>query len=124
MGQFKTWQIVTLVVAGAAVAAAAWYTLGRGEERIELVSSITMVDVTTGDLFEFSVTGRRGVMVPAEHPDSGKVVLLPVHKDEQGRWVVGDRERQILGSLEEQARAVDSVTGVVTVSSDRVRRVR
>lgn len=124
MGEVKRWQVAVLVVAGLILAGSIYFSIGRGEGSVRLASTIIMVDVTTGDLFEYSISGRRAVMVPERHPDTGKIVLIPVDRDENGRWVIGPRERNALGAIEGEPTAVDRQTGEVSVSGDRPRRVR
>lgn len=127
MGQIKAWQGIVVGLALLMLAGSLYFTFGRGEGEVKLANSVTMVDVTTGDLFEYSVSGRRGVMVPEKHPDSGKLVLFPVEREESpppGRWVIGSRARGVLGDSEEEPTAVNRQTGEVTVSGNRLRRIR
>jgi hypothetical protein len=122
--KIKRWQVAVLIGGGLAVIASGWYWLARTGSSVKLASSIVMVDVTSGELFEYSVGGRRAVMVPGRHPDSGALVLLPVYRNEAGQWLVGERDRGALEQMEGPATAIDPGTGAVNVRSGRVRRVR
>jgi hypothetical protein len=123
MGDVKPWQIVVLVVATVALGASLFFTFGRSGPRVQLASTMIMADVTTGELFEFSISGRRGMTVPGLNPDSGRFLLLPVERNDSGGWVINERARGLLSDLEAEPAAVDRKTGEVQVSG-RPRRVR
>lgn len=119
MQNIKPWQIVLFVAAIAAVGVGVFMmTRGRG---LDLSNAIVMVDVETGELFSFSIDGRRGVGVPNFNPDSGKLSLLPVVRDDSGVWHLGERSKSILPDLDVEATAVvNAETGEVnTVGNPR-----
>jgi hypothetical protein len=119
MQQVKPWQIVLFVLAVAAIAFATWRLL-RGDD-LNLADSIVMVDVETGELFSFSIEGKRGVGIPNFNPESGKLSLLPVVRDDRGDWRLTERARPILEDLDVHPTAiVDASSGEVkTVGSPR-----
>jgi len=110
--QQKPWQIVLFVVALGAIVFALYRSLSH--DKLDLPNSIVMVDVQTGELFRFSTSGKRGVGVPNFNPDTNKVSLLPVLKDEGGKWFLTDRAQPILADLKVPHTAVvDLKTGEV-----------
>ncbi|MCW5777439.1 MAG: hypothetical protein KIS87_13465 [Phycisphaeraceae bacterium] len=116
-------QIVLFATAAASVACAV-IAVSHGD-RLELRTSVFMVDVSTGELFRFPITGSRGVGVPNFNPETNALSLLPVRRDEGGQWRVVTRALSFLDDLEVEACAVqDRSTGLVRVRSDRARTVR
>jgi hypothetical protein len=125
MGSAKPWQIVVLVAAVVAVAASVYFTFGTSGDRPQLISEITMVDVASGDLFVFSLGGKKGVSVPETNPDTGKRTLMPVLKSEDGSWSVGPRDLSLLKMFEKEPKlCVNASTGKVTPSGTAPRKVR
>ena len=123
MQQLKPWQIVLFVLAIAALSFGIFKSCSG--QNLDLANSIVMVDVETGELFSFDIGGKRGVGVPNFNPDSGKLSLLPVTKDETGTWRLTDRAKPIVKDLEVKASAiVDIDTGEVTTvgSPKKVRK--
>ncbi|MCC7390074.1 MAG: hypothetical protein IT431_15045 [Phycisphaerales bacterium] len=106
MQKVKPWQIVLFVLAVGALGFGLYRSFFR--QKLDLSDSIVMVDVETGELYRFSIAGRRGVGVPNYNPDSGKLTLLPVTQDEQGVWKITERALRLLGDLEVDAKAVVS----------------
>ena len=125
MGKVKPWQVVLLVLALVALGTSAYLSFGSSPDRPRLISEITMVDVTTGQLFSFSLGGKRGVSVPETNPDSGKRTLVPVMKDESGSWIVGPRDRAVLSTFsQEPTLVVDRGSGKVQGAPGEPRHVR
>lgn len=125
MGNVKPWQIVLMVVAVVAVAASAYFSFSGSSGRPELISEITMVDVTTGQLFNFTLGGKRGVSVPETNPDSGKRTLVPVYKDSAGTWMVDPRDRPALREFSKEPKLfVDGNSGKVEAAPGKPRHVR
>lgn len=89
MQQVRPWQIVLFVAAVGAMAFGLWWSLGRGP-RAQSTNRTLLVDVTNGELFEFS-TKKRGVVIPERNPETGKIALFPVRQDENGEWVIEAR---------------------------------
>jgi hypothetical protein len=124
MGEVKAWHIGIIAAAVLAVSLSAYFSFGRSGPRITLARSIVMADVTTGELFEYPLTGRRAVMLPGMHPDTGRMVMLPVEQDDAGRWLVAAYARGLLNDLADEPAAVDSETSEVRANGSRPRRVR
>lgn len=118
MKSLKPWQIGLFALAIVAVVASAWWVFGHNE--VKTASSITFVDVTTGDRFVFSLKGRHGAFVPARHPETGKTNLMPI-KETDGKWYIIDRYRG--EKTEDAATVVDPQTWEVRLSDASPRRV-
>ena len=124
MGGIKVWQ---WAVFGAAVVALAWFACSAlgGRNGVRFARGVTMIDVTTGELFSFEVGGRRAVVVPERNPRTGKAALLGVEKVDDGRWFIRERHLPNLANVEgEPVAVVDRQTGEVRPESERVRRGR
>lgn len=123
MEQVKRWQILVFVAAVVAMAFGLWWSLGRGPKAKSSHETL-LVDVTTGDLFDFS-TKNKGVVIPERNPDTGKIALFPVQKSEDGDWVVDARYlgRSALREVEGEPKMLDPGTGKVTVTNETPKRV-
>lgn len=123
MQNVRPWQMVLFVAAVAAMAFGLWWSLGRGP-RAESTNRALLVDVTTGQLYEF-VTRKRGVIIPERNPDTGKYALFPVSRNDGGEWVVDSRYLSS-GALEEvegEVSRLDVSSGRVDVSEERPKKV-
>lgn len=119
-GKFKPWHIAVLALAVAAAGVSAYIMLS-GRDTVRIRNRITMVDVTTGDLYNLPVP----VGIPNLNPDTGQLTLLPVRKDDQGRWVVSSRDLSALPAGQAAPRAlVDRGSGEVRVTGEAPKRVR
>jgi len=118
MRQVKLWQIVLFVAAAGAILFTVLATRGPG---LDLADSIVMVDVETGELFSFSIDGKRGVGIPNYNPRSGRLTLLPVARDDSGAWMLTERARPMVADLGVEPHAVMDVTSgkVKTVGTPR-----
>jgi hypothetical protein len=122
MGKFKPWQLVLVVIALVAVGTSAY--LSFGGEKINMAGEVMMVDLTTGDLYAFSLSGHKAPISPGKNPDSGKLTLMFVDKDPSGRWIVGQRDLAGLARIEGEPKAlVDRKTGEVKVTGDKPKHV-
>lgn len=118
----KPWQIVILVVGALALIGGIWFSLPRG--RVRLPHKVYLIDVVSGEAFEAD-TSDRAIMVPAEHPESGLLSLVPMHKDENGAWVVSGRDLSALrGAPGVTVKAVDPRSGAVLVEVKDITRYR
>ncbi len=80
-----------------------------------------LIDVRTGDVYEWDTLKIGAVALPARDPATGVIALLPICELESGRWGVTERDLHLLGSLDAgvEVRAVDPASGaVVTISKD------
>ncbi len=123
MKQLKPWQIVLFVAAIGALAMGAWWSYGRGP-KAKSTNRTVLVDVTTGELFEFS-TKKFGVVLPERNPDTGLIALLPVVQTESGDWVIDRRYLSpgVLDGVEGDPKMLDPGSGKVTVISDKPKKM-
>ncbi len=87
----KPWQIAVIVLGIAGLGFSFWYSLGRGDT-VEMANSVTLADVSTGELLESDFPSNRTVMYPAKNPGSGSETLYPVTKRGE-TWVIVERFR-------------------------------
>ncbi len=92
----KTWQIAVLA-AGAIALAISLFMYFTREDRLDLPQRVYLADVSTGEVYEVS-TKDRPAIVPEVNPNTGKLTLVRVRKDEQGKWRVN---RTDMSALEE-----------------------
>jgi hypothetical protein len=118
----KPWQVV-LVVAALVVACVSVVVIFRGKSPVTLSDELTLVDVTTGELWTVSVKGR-GVGIPATNPETGVQSLISAFQDEQGRWIAGSRDMKAVGHLGIKPAAVDPKTGEIRVAEGKPKRLR
>ncbi|MEL7473916.1 MAG: hypothetical protein AAGK04_11420 [Planctomycetota bacterium] len=112
MGSVKPWQVLLFVAAIASLAYAAWNALSG--EKVELAQTINLVDVHTGELFEVDVS-RRGMVIPAKHPETGERTLLGVRL-EDGEWRLNAKGIESLKQIRGSHDAVGNKgAGVVNV---------
>jgi hypothetical protein len=124
-GGFKWWHGVIIVAAVAAVSWGAFRTLARSGDGVRFATELLFIDVTTGDLFTFDVSGQRAVVVPEKNPESGKLTLLGVEKHDDGKWYIRERHLPMLVHVKDDLGAVvDGQTGEVRPTSERARRGR
>lgn len=126
MGDVKPWQLILMIAAIGVLGFSVWNFGFKSKGDLDLLAdSVVMIDVTTGDLFEFSLKGRRGVVVPAVNPDTGTRTLIPVEPGPEGQgWSVSERNLNVLRSLEVQISAIDRSTGRATPSGQTPKRIR
>ena len=119
MEKVKPWQIILMIAAVGVLGFSVWkFGFASGSDKGLLADSIIMVDVETGELFEYSLKGKRGVMVPANNPNSGKLSLMPVHKEPDGSWVITRRDMDAIRYVEATVKVVDRSSGVVTPANE------
>ena len=87
MGEIRPWQIGVFILAIVAVGAAVWYTFMANDPGRHLEKSVLLVDVENGQLWRVS-TKRRGIILPAESPDTGRYSLFTAEEDEDGTYRV------------------------------------
>ena len=123
MEKVKPWQIVLFVAAIAAIVLGAWWSFGRGP-KAKSTNEALLVDVTTGELYAFS-TKRKGVIIPERNPDSGKIALFPVSKNDQGNWMIESRylSDDAIEEVEGEPANVDFSTGLVVITNENPKKV-
>ncbi len=118
MDDLKPWHIV-LIIAAVGVLGFSVFRFGIGSSpEAQMADSITMVDVETGQLYNFSLKGRRGVLVPGKNPETGKFTLMPVYQDDNDDWIVGQRDLDAMQYLEGTPSNVDRATGRATTNGE------
>lgn len=122
MGDVKPWQVILIVVAVLALGISVWKFAFSGG--VDLPDSVTVVDVSTGQLFELDISGRKAAAYPEKNPDTDSYTLMPVVKAEDGQWYIVQRLIPVLDSVESGLDAVqDASSGLVKISTDRPRRI-
>lgn len=121
MRNWKRWRVPVYAVAALVLIVVAWRF--RSDGRIpRTADSVLLVDVVTGDRFRADVSGRRGIVIPATHPETGEPTLYPADEREGALRLV-ERYAAPLNDLEGEL-AVDRETLDVRVSEARVRALR
>lgn len=119
-GKLRPWQIGLFVVALIAVGVAVAFSMG-GEE-VDLAGKVTLVDVTTGDLFVKRTGGHGTVVLPEINPDTNKPTLLPAFLGKDDKYRV---EARYLSSLPPDVKpTVLADDGTVTVSGKSTRTLK
>ena len=123
MSGMKLWQKIVIVIGfvGAVV------LLGRlilKDDGIKIKSKELMVDVSSGDLFEYSLKKNKGSMIPAKNPDTGEYALFPVYRDDDGDYYIVGRYMSGMRDLDVEPTAIDPSTYRVTVSDSKVKKIR
>ena len=121
MKGMKPWQIAVIVAALLAVS----YTVYRSltSDALKLSSHMTLVDITSGDLFETS-TSSRSALIPEKNPDTGAFTLFPVAKDDKGVWRVSTRYLSGLDPKVQATALVSPQTGEVRVKSTSPKSIK
>lgn len=122
MGDAKPWQIILIVVGVLAAGFVVWrFVFNSGPN---LPDSVTLVDVETGDLFVVGIGGKKKPYYPASHPDTGRMTLLPVVKQDDGTWKITGHSLPALPYVQGEPKAVSNPqTGEVTVTGQSRRRI-
>lgn len=119
MGGAKPWQIAVIVVGVGTLLFMVTRTLLKGDE-VDLINTMTLVDVQTGDLFSVYRPNDRSVPAPATNPDTGTRTLFIVFKEPDG-WKVPSPINQMLSK---DMRAVqDPRTGLVNAKEMKPKHV-
>lgn len=117
--QARPWQIAIIALSVVAAGASSAYLLTRSGPNIP--TRMTLVDVSTGKLYELDKAKYR-VLLPARSPDDGEIRLVPVAKDESGKWVVTGNGMAMLKGLTTKITAVNIETGEVTPAGSKVEK--
>lgn len=74
-----------------------------------------LIDVRTGEVYEWNTRDIGAVVLPARHPETGTVALVPINEFEPGKWSISERDLQLLQHLDDgvSVTAVDPATGAV-----------
>ena len=117
----KPWQLAVIVLGLlGGTGLLVWNAVGS--ERIEKADKMMLVDIATGQLFEANIAGRRAVLVPAKHPETGERTLMPVGKDEQGTWRGDGRHMSLMSEYPREQRTAIDGSGLVISASQNIKR--
>jgi hypothetical protein len=120
MGEAKPWQIAVVVIGLLTLVGMVVWQCRQGT--VELASSITLVDVESGQLIEAPLPKNRAVLFPATNPETKRKTLFPAHQTESGNWEVSSRYVPYVKSKEVDPKAVDLKTGSIANVSGPVRK--
>ena len=120
----KPWQIVVLVLGLVGGGFGIWYGL-RGDEQVELASSVILVDVSTGELFEVPLNSGKAVIPPVKNPKTGIESLFPADSDGAGGWRLNERFLSYIDRLSKAKpdAVVDRKTGQLKITGDGKTRI-
>lgn len=118
MEKIKPWQIVLIVVAAAVLGFSVWKQMSKPS--VELPNSVIVVDVATGELYRMKLGKRNGAYFPERHPDTGKLSLMPVEKNDSGDWYIVEHAMPALEDINDKNNVVNASTGRVTIESEKI----
>ncbi len=125
MKSLKPWQIGLFALAIIAVGVVGWIVTRPSAAESSLRRSLILVDVTSGELFEFS-TKRRPALIPERNPETGEAMLIPAVESDAG-WEVSPRYLDVLKDMIDSKAVprdrvfVDPGTGRFTPPSTKIR---
>ena len=113
---FKPWQMAVVVLGLLVGGGSIFYNLAFSGQ-VDLDNTVRMVDVETGELFEFTISLNRTISVPARRTQTKQIALMRIIKDEAGQWHVPSRDMALLPGLDKDVpiKAIDPETGKVLV---------
>lgn len=115
MSGAKPWQIALIVIGLLAGAAGVVYAMTSGKS-VDLVDSMTLVDVNTGELFRVN-TNNRSIIIPMKRKDNDqRTLMVAVFDDGEKKWIVPERYRGPLGGFTDQ-KLIDPATGVIGIDA-------
>jgi hypothetical protein len=118
MENLKPWQLLIMVLAVCALAFSVW-KFGFSN-KIQLPTEVHLADVSTGELFIFDISGKAKGYYPEKHPDTQDRVLMPVVKDEDGKWFISAHSLPALQDIDGEADSVLNVdTGRIKVDDSK-----
>jgi hypothetical protein len=91
-----------------------WNQLGT--DKVRLASSTMLVDVTSGQLYKMSLSGKNP-FIPERVPGTDREVLFPVY-EEDGSWKVDPLHLPTLAELKVGNPEIVATDGTVRVSSE------
>jgi len=118
MERIKPWQIVLMVVAVLVLGFSVWKQMSKPS--VDLPNSVVVVDVSTGDLYRMKLGKRNGAYFPERNPETGKLNLMPIEKNEQDEWYIVRHVMPALADIDGKNNVVDASSGKVTVESDEI----
>ncbi len=118
MENVKPWQIGIMVLAVIAVGYLV-VKVGFGNS-VQLPSKVHLADVSTGELFIFDISGKAKGYYPEKSPDTSQRVLMPVVKNDEGKWFISSHSLPALEDIDGEATAViNTSTGEINVDDSK-----
>lgn len=124
MKELRPWQIAVMAAALLVLGVSLYFQLSDESKVMKFADSVTVVDVTTGELFEAPLPSGRSVVYPAKNPGTGKDAVFPVQKDDSG-WSIPSRYLPQVKDFFKEAKEsgkVDLKEGTVSVASDNPKK--
>lgn len=120
----KPWQIAVVALGLLGGIGGVVYAV-RSNPGLDLASSVPMVDVITGELYDFEIPKKGSLVFPEINPTTGKETLFPITKDDAGNWKLAERYAGGLKllSVKPEELAVDPVSGIVRVKDGKPKRI-
>lgn len=108
----KPWQFVVIALGLLVGAGSLGYLVFFTDGAPQVKQLMHCVDVETGEIYRIN-TEKNRLVLPARHPQTGRVCLLRIKKDDQGKWFVDGRDLGTIKLLDEgvENKAVDAQTG-------------
>ncbi|MEZ6163750.1 MAG: hypothetical protein R3B67_04865 [Phycisphaerales bacterium] len=119
MDNIKPWQIILIVVAIGVLGFSVWRQVNSGS--INLPDSVVVIDVETGDMYQMSLGKRNGAYFPEKNPETGVNNLMPIIKDEDGRWVVPSHARAAMQDIQGTNQLVNESSWIVAVENEEIK---
>lgn len=110
----KGWQIAVIVL-GFIAAGVSIAMMFNSNEPV-LSHEYHAIDVESGTIFRIDSL-KYILTAPAPHPETGRLSLITVSRDENGHWFVSDRNRSLLPRLQSDIKntSIDPDTGDLKV---------
>lgn len=108
--KIKPWQIIVIVVGLVAAIGVTVWNLTNSDE-LDIPNSYFVIDVESGQIYRVN-RNRVMLSLPAPNPESGKLSLIGLAKDDKGYYVT-ERDLATLRMLDSGVKnnAVDEKTG-------------
>jgi hypothetical protein len=117
--KIKPWQVAVIVIGILVGVGSAVYQLITPSGP-RLPDSMLLIDVESGQVYRANTRGR-SVMLPARRPDTGKIALLRLRTDDEGKHYVSGRDLSLLQYLDQgvEVKAINPESGdVIQASKD------
>jgi len=117
MRGLKPWHIILIVIAFVALPLS--LVMQAGSAKVDLADTITLVDVSSGELFQAALPKDKAVMFPAVNPITKNAALFPAFQRD-GKWFMEVRH---VGMIKDSAKInpsalADPKTGELRVSGE------
>ncbi len=109
----KPWQIALIAVGlVVGIASVVYNAVASGGPNLR--HQYFLIDVQSGQVYEVDARRTR-LILPATNPETGKISLVGIEKDEKGQWIVNPKDRAALAQLDQGVvnSVVDAETGTL-----------